>query len=83
MTTQSMHPAVSRSTRTGRRAPPRDAMQYRVIFAACLIVFSVATVVERLWSFATRSRAQAGIRQSWIVEARDAAHRCAALAFSG
>jgi hypothetical protein len=66
-----------------RRRVARDGLDYRLIHGCCLIAFLVAGAIERLnplyWSEQPVGRPRVGL---WI-QAKEAAGRCASMAFQG
>ncbi len=67
---------IADKSRTTRKPVAKDTMEYRLIFAVCLPVFLVATLVERITQPGQATK-------SFLGEAIEATHRCTSLAFMG
>jgi hypothetical protein len=66
---------AAHKSRQSRKSMPKDAMEYRLIFAVCFPVLLVTTLAERL----VRGKQD----KSFLGEAIEATHRCTSLAFTG
>ncbi len=68
---------IARRTDLHRRARLQDAVEYRILFAVCFVVFLPAALLKRVLP----GRPRTGTRLSVLAEARSAAHATAGYAF--